>query len=152
MFGKKNYEVLYQSGRSYIAETMQVEGDIHCEGAVDIAGLVSGNVYVSEMMVFDTGSVKGNLHVNKIEVNGHVEGEIVADVISLGKSAVIKGDLLFKTSLRTEEGADIEGYIKRVPKKKRTSSSEEREIQDILPKTEVTRPVLVKGSDKKEAV
>ena len=151
MFGKKNFEVLAQSGRSYIAETMQVEGDIHCEGAVDVAGLVSGNIYVSEIMVFDTGSVKGNLHVNKIEVNGHIEGEIVADVITLGKSAVIKGDLLFKTSLRTEEGADIEGYIKKLPKKKKTSSSEEKEIQDILPKAEITRPVLVKG-DEKEAV
>ncbi len=151
MFGKKNHEVINQSGRSFIAETMQVEGDIHCEGAVDVAGLVSGNIYVSEMMVLDTGSVKGNLHVNKIEVNGHVQGEIVADVISLGKNAVVKGDLLFKTSLRTEEGADIEGYIKRVPKKKKSSSSEEKEIQDILPRTEVSRPVLVKDSEK-EAV
>ena len=129
----------------------KVEGDIHCEGAVDVAGLVSGNIYVSEMMVLDTGSVKGNLHVNKIEVNGHVQGEIVADFISLGKNAVVKGDLLFKTSLRTEEGADIEGYIKRVPKKKKSSSSEEKEIQDILPRTEVSRPVLVKDSEK-EAV
>ena len=151
MFGKKSFEAMDQNGRSFIAETMQVEGDIHCEGAVDVSGLISGNVYVTEMMVFETGSVKGNLHVEKIEVNGHVEGEIVADVISLGKSAVIKGDLSFKTSLKTEEGADIEGYIKRIPKKKRVSSSEEREIQDIAARPEITRPVLVKGSEK-EAV
>jgi len=157
MFGKKsNGRGLSQIGRSYIAETMQVEGDMHSTGAVDVAGLIKGNVHVSEVMVLDTGSIKGNLHVTKIEINGHVEGEVTADLISLGKNAVIKGDLLFKVSLRTEEGADIEGYIKRISPKEKTTSGEEKDIQDIMPRPELGKPELVRRAltkdNEKEAV
>ena len=107
MFGKKSSELLLnESGRSYLAETMQVEGDFHYVGAVDVAGLINGNVYGKDMVILETGSVKGNVHVNKLNINGHVEGQIVADEISLGSKAVIKGDVLFKTYLKTEEGAE----------------------------------------------
>ena len=34
-------------------------------------------------------------------------------VVIVGKNAVIKGDIFFKNTLKTEEGADIDGYIKR---------------------------------------
>ena len=86
MFGKKSSDLLLdQSGRSYLAETMQVEGDFHYSGAVDVAGLINGNVYGKEMIIFDTGSVKGNLHVSKLIINGHVEGQIIADEISFRK-------------------------------------------------------------------
>ena len=45
MFGKKSSDLLInQSSRSFVAETMQIEGDFHYSGAVDIAGLINGNV------------------------------------------------------------------------------------------------------------
>ena len=89
MFGKKSSDLLLkQSGRSFVAETMQIEGDFHYSGAVDVAGLINGNVYGKEMIIFDTGSVKGNLHVNKLNINGHVEGQIIADEISLGSNSI----------------------------------------------------------------
>ena len=126
MFGKKSSDILLgQSGRSYFAETMQVEGDIHYSGAVDVAGLINGNVYGKEMIIFDTGSVKGNLHVNKLIINGHVEGQINADEISLGSNSVIKGDILFKSHLKTEEGAEIDGYIKGTKSKKNIRGEED---------------------------
>ena len=112
MFGKKTNELLLnQSGRSFVSETMQVEGDMFCKGAVDIAGLVNGDVHVGEINIMDTGSVIGDLTVRKIEIHGHVEGKIVADTVYLGSNAMIKGDLMFKTSLKTDEGAEINGYI-----------------------------------------
>ena len=54
------------------------------------------------------------MEATSVEVNGHVEGKITADTIIIGKSAVIKGDIFFKNTLKTEEGADIDGYIKRI--------------------------------------
>ena len=48
-----------------------------------------------------------------IEINGHLEGRISADTVIIGRTAVVKGDIFFKSSLKTEEGADIDGYIKR---------------------------------------
>ena len=152
MFGKKSSEsLLNQSGRSFVAETMQVEGEFHFSGAVDVAGLINGNVYGKEMIILDTGSIKGNLHVSKLNINGHVEGQIVTDEISLGSNSVIKGDILFKTHLKTEEGAEIDGYIKGTKSKKNIRGEEDEDIEKISAKPEFGKPTLVKA-DKKEAV
>ncbi len=152
MFGKKSSEsVLNQSGRSFVAETMQVEGEFHFTGAVDVAGLINGNVYGKEMIILDTGSIKGNLYVNKLNINGHVEGKIVADEISLGSNSVIKGDILFKSHLKTEEGAEIDGYIKRTKSKKNIRDEDDEDIEKVTAKPEFGKPTLVKA-DKKEAV
>ena len=152
MFGKKSSEsVLNQSGRSFVAETMQVEGEFHFTGAVDVAGLINGNVYGKEMIILDTGSIKGNLYVNKLNINGHVEGKIVADEISLGSNSVIKGDILFKSHLKTEEGAEIDGYIKGTRSKKNIRDEDDEDIEKITAKPEFGKPTLVKA-DKKEAV
>ena len=152
MFGKKSSEsLLNQSGRSFVAETMQIEGEFHFSGAVDVAGLINGNVYGKEMIILDTGSIKGNLHVSKLDINGHVEGQIVADEISLGSNSVIKGDILFKSHLKTEEGAEIDGYIKGTKSKKNIRDEDDEDIEKITAKPEFGKPTLVKA-DKKEAV
>ncbi len=152
MFGKKSSEsVLNQSGRSFVAETMQIEGEFHFSGAVDVAGLINGNVYGKEMIILDTGSVKGNLYVSKLNINGHVEGQIVADEISLGSNSVIKGDILFKSHLKTEEGAEIDGYIKGTKSKKNIRDEDDEDIEKVTAKPEFGKPTLVKA-DKKEAV
>ena len=152
MFGKKSSEsLLNQSGRSFVAETMQIEGEFHFSGAVDVAGLINGNVYGKEMIILDTGSVEGNLHVSKLDINGHVEGQIVADEISLGSNSVIKGDILFKSHLKTEEGAEIDGYIKGTKSKKNIRDEDDEEIEKIVAKPGFGKPMLVKV-DKEEAV
>jgi len=152
MFGKKSSDLLLdQSGRSFVAETMQVEGDFHYSGAVDVAGLINGNVYGKEMIIFGTGSVKGNLHVNKLDINGHVEGQIIADEITLGSNSVIKGDIIFKSYLKTEEGAEIDGYIKGTKPKKNIGDEEDKDIEEIIARPELGKPTLVKDN-KKEVI
>ena len=37
------------SGRSHVGETMQLEGDLRTSGAIDVAGLINGNIFVSEI-------------------------------------------------------------------------------------------------------
>ncbi len=133
------------SGRSHVGETMQLEGDLRTSGAIDVAGLVNGNIFVSEMSVTETGSIRGTIEAGSIEVNGHVEGKILADVVIVGKSAVIKGDIFFKNSLKTEEGADIEGYIKRTNNGK-SNSEEDIAIEEIVEREETfkkSKPIHV---------
>ena len=152
MFGKKSSDLLLnQSGRSFLAETMQVEGDFHYSGAVDVAGLINGNVYGKEMIIFDTGSVKGNLHVSKLNISGHVEGQIIADEITLGSNSVIKGDILFKTYLKTEEGAEIDGYIKGTKNNQSIRDEGDKDIEEIIAGPERGKPTLVKDN-KKEVI
>jgi cytoskeletal protein CcmA (bactofilin family) len=127
---------LNHSGRSYIGETLQLEGDLRSSGSVDVAGLINGNIFVSDMTVAESGSVRGVIEAGNIEINGHVEGKVTADTIIIGKSAVIKGDIFFRKTLKTEEGADIDGYIKRVNNGK-SNTEEDIAIEEIVERSPV---------------
>ena len=105
-----------------------------------------------ELNIFETGSVKGNLNVKNLNIDGHVEGQIVADEISLGKNSVIKGDIIFKRHLKSDEGAQIDGYIQGSKSKKTVKDEEERDIEEISVKPELGKPTLVKDFKKKEVV
>ena len=142
---------LNHSGRSYVGETMHLKGDLRSSGAIDISGLINGNVFVSDMVIKDSGSVRGSIEAISIEVNGHVEGKISADVVIIGKNAVIKGDIFFKNTLKTEEGADIDGYIKRANNGK-TNTEEDIAIEEIVEKAETSKPQPVHVVHHKEAV
>jgi len=140
------------SGRSYVGETMQLEGDLRTSGSIDVAGLINGNIFVSEMTVTETGSIRGSVEAVTIEINGHVEGRISADVVVVGKTAVVKGDIFFKNSLRTEEGADIEGYIKRINNGK-SNSDEDIAIEEIVERAETKKePKPIHVVQQKKAV
>ena len=147
----KEASKLNHSGRSHIGETLQLEGDLRSSGAVDVSGLINGNIFVSDMVVTDTGSVRGSLEAVSIEVNGHVEGKITADTVIVGKTAVIKGDIFFKNTLKTEEGADIDGYIKRVNNGK-GSTEEDITIEEIVERIKPDKPKIVPVTSHKEAV
>ena len=142
---------LNHNGRSYIGETMQFEGDLRSSGSLDVAGLVNGNIFVSEMAITEAGSVRGSIEAATIEVNGHVEGKISADVVIVGKNAVIKGDIFFKNTLKTEEGADFDGYIKRVSKGK-SDTEEDIAIEEIVEREDSEEPSVVHVGQHKEAV
>ena len=140
------------SGRSYVGETMQLEGDLRTSGSIDIAGLVNGNIFVSETTITETGSIRGLVEATTIEVNGHVEGKISADTVIIGKTAVIKGDIFFKNTLKTEEGADIDGYIKRVNNGK-SNSEEDITIEEIVEREEsITKRKPIHVVQQKKAV
>ena len=142
---------LNHSGRSYVGETMQLEGDLRTVGSIDVAGLINGNIYVSDITVAETGSVRGTIEAANVEVYGHVEGKISADVVIVGKTAVIKGDIFFKNTLKTEEGADIDGYIKRAGKGKATTE-EDIAIEEIVEREDQTEPKPINAAQHKEAV
>ena len=146
--GKKD---LNHSGRSHVGETMQLEGDLRSSGSIDVAGLITGNVFVSEINIKETGSVMGLVEATTVEINGHVKGKISADTVVVGKNAVIKGDILFKNTLKTEEGADIDGYIKRMNSGK-SNTEEDITVEEIVEREEPIKPKIVPVSTHKEAV
>ena len=148
---EKKEKELNHSGRSQVGETMQLEGDLRSSGSIDIAGLVNGNVFVSEITINETGSIRGLVEASNIEINGHVEGKISADSVIVGKNAVIKGDISFKNTLKTEEGADIDGYIKRVSNGK-VNTEEDIAIEEIVEREGSVKPKVVPVTQHKEAV
>ena len=138
-----NTKTLNHSGKSLVGETLQIEGDIRSSGSVDVSGLINGNVFVTNVIVNETGSIRGTIEATTIEINGHIEGKILADSIIIGSKAIIKGDVVFRSTLKTEEGADIDGYIKRVNNGK-INNEEDIAIEEIVDREERKRkPIAV---------
>ena len=133
MFGDKKIKIK-DSERSLISETVSIEGTINSSGAIDIAGLVKGPVYSKELIIRDTGSITGSIEADDVEIHGHLDGKVSAQNIVIGATGTIKGDIEFANNLRTENGADIDGYIKK------TNSS----------KSKLTGDFLFKKKDKKD--
>ena len=92
---------------------MSIEGTINSSGAIDIAGLVKGPVYSKEIIIRETGSITGSIEADHVEVHGHMDGKISGDNVVIGSSGTVKGDIDFGNNLKTENGADIDGYIKK---------------------------------------
>ena len=132
MFGDKKNKIK-DSERSLISETVSIEGTINSSGAIDVAGLVKGPVYSKELVVRETGSITGTIEADDVEIHGHLDGKVSAQNIVVGATGTVKGDIEFGNNLKTENGADIDGYIKK------TNS-----------KTKLTGDFLFKKKEKKE--
>ena len=112
MFGDSKTKIK-DSERSLISETVSIEGTINSSGAIDVAGLIKGPVYSKELIVRDTGSITGTIEADTVEIHGHLDGKVTAQNIVIGATGTVKGDVEFGNNLRTENGADIDGYIKK---------------------------------------
>ena len=145
MFGDKKNKIK-DSERSLISETVSIEGTINSSGAIDVAGLVKGPVYSKELIVKDTGSITGTIEADNVEIHGHLDGKVSAQNIVVGATGTVKGDIEFGNNLRTENGADIDGYIKKTntkskltgdflfKKKEKKEPSESEDRPDIVNK------------------
>ena len=134
MFGDKKNK-LTDSERSLISETVSIEGTINSSGAIDVAGLIKGPVYSKEIIIRETGSITGSIEGDHVEIHGHLDGKVAGQDVVIGSTGTVKGDIEFGNNLRTENGADIDGYIKKTNKSKST----------------LTGDFLFKKKDKKES-
>ena len=144
MFGDKKNK-LKDSERSLISETVSIEGTINSSGAIDIAGLVKGPVFSKEVIVRETGSITGSIEADRVEVYGHMDGKIAREDVIIGSTGTVKGDIEFANNLRTENGADIDGYIKK------TNSSKSK-LADSFIFSKTKEEKKSKDSDKQENV
>ena len=134
MFGSKKPETprpLNDSGRSQISETFSLEGTLRTSGAIDIAGLIKGAVYTNDVVIKESGSIIGPVESDRIEIYGHLEGKVVAKTIVIGSTAIVKGDILFSESLKTEQGADINGYLKKTESTSLEAAQDEFKLDSI---------------------
>ena len=143
MFGDKKKK-LTDSERSLISETVSIEGTINSSGAIDVAGLIKGPVFSKEIIIRETGSITGSVEGDHVEIHGHLDGKVSGQDVVIGSTGTVKGDIEFGNNLRTENGADIDGYIKKTNKTKSTltgdflfKKKEKKETTDTEERPEV---------------
>ena len=144
MFGDKKKK-LTDSERSLISETVSIEGTINSSGAIDVAGLVKGPVFSKEIIIRETGSITGTIEGDRVEIHGHLDGKVSGQDVVIGSTGTVKGDIEFGNNLKTENGADIDGYIKKTNKSKSTLTGDflfKKKDKKDTPETE-ERPEVV---------
>ena len=129
---------------SFVSETCHVEGDMSTTGNLTIAGIIDGNIVSQRLVILDTGTINGNIESAKIEVEGQINGNIQGTNIYLGRNALIRGDIYFSETLKTEEGADVDGYIK---KSKSLSTKNTKLEEENKSQKKFNKPTLVKDVD-----
>ena len=129
---------------SFISETCQIVGDLSTIGNLRIAGIIDGNIVSQKLVILDTGTINGNIESARVEVEGQINGNIQGNNIYLGRNALIKGDIYFFETLKTEEGADVDGYIK---KSKQLSTKNNQLEKENKSQNKFNKPTLVKDVD-----
>ena len=129
---------------SFVSETCHVEGDMSTTGNLTIAGIIDGNIVSQRLVILDTGTINGNIESAKVEVEGQINGNVQGTNIYLGRNALIRGDIYFSETLKTEEGADVDGYIK---KSKSLSTKNTKLEEENKSQKKFNKPTLVKDVD-----
>ncbi|RJE75636.1 hypothetical protein CWB96_18830 [Pseudoalteromonas citrea] len=93
-----------------ISPNTHVEGNITCEGELQIDGKVTGDLMVNVLIVGQHGVIVGNIKAHQVLIKGTVDGCIDADQVMLEETAKVHGDVLHDT-LSIEAGALIEGKL-----------------------------------------
>ena len=101
--------------KSSIGADFTIEGLVNSAGEVDLGGSIKGPVNVKSLMIKEKGSVIGEINAEIVNVLGFVDGTVTAKKITVGATGEIKGDLAFTESLVVEDGARLDGNVKKVP-------------------------------------
>ena len=116
MFGEnKDKLVALVVEKSTIGADFTIEGLVNSAGEVELGGSIKGPVNVKRLIIKEKGSVIGEINAEQVDVLGYVDGKVTAKKITIGATGEIKGDLEFTESLVVEDGARLDGNVKKVP-------------------------------------
>ncbi|CAM4013847.1 MULTISPECIES: bactofilin family protein [Pseudoalteromonas] len=93
-----------------ISPNTVVEGQIRCEGELQVDGKVIGDLAINTLIIGLHGVIEGNVKAHIVRIKGTVNGCIDADKVMLEKTAKVHGDVMHDT-LSIEAGALIEGKL-----------------------------------------
>jgi cytoskeletal protein CcmA (bactofilin family) len=103
-------------GLSVIGRELSISGEglrIVTRGGIRIDGEIFGDLYGAEVVIGESGRVRGTVVGERISIDGWVEGSVHGLRIELLKRAHVEGEIHHQT-IKMEEGAFIEGSLRRV--------------------------------------
>jgi len=143
MFGEnKEKLVSLVVEKSSIGSDFTIEGLVNSAGEVDLGGSIKGPVNVKVLIIKEKGSVIGEINAERVDVLGFVDGKVTAKKITVGATGEVKGDLEFTESLVVEEGARLDGNVKKVPLAKI-----ENKVSNFMNTTKEVRKTFLQKKD-----
>ncbi|MBT3989385.1 MAG: polymer-forming cytoskeletal protein [Rhodospirillaceae bacterium] len=117
---EKNLAPKVPSPPSLLSTDLEITGNLHSHGEIQIDGIVNGDIHSDVLIVGETAQVNGEISADSVRVHGHVTGQIKANSVSLAKTAHVLGDILHG-NLAIEQGAFLEGHCRRIESEKKSS-------------------------------
>ena len=143
MFGENKDKIInLVVEKSTIGSDFTIEGLVNSAGDVDLGGSVKGPVNVKTLLIKEKGSVIGEINAEKVDVLGFVDGRVTAKRITIGATGEIKGDLEFTESLVVEDGARLDGNVKKVP-----LSKIENKVSNFMDTTKAVRKTFLQKKE-----
>lgn len=96
---------------SIICADMKINGSISSEGALQIDGVVDGDVSATDITIGASGQITGEVKAEVVKVKGKIKGSIRARKVELETGAHVKGDIVH-SSLQIQSNAVFEGQVK----------------------------------------
>ena len=89
---------------------MKITGEINFKGKARIDGFVEGNIHGDNLILSESGKIKGDVELTTLVCHGSVEGNVKAQQVTAHSSGSVKGNLV-ATSLTVESGATLQGEV-----------------------------------------
>jgi cytoskeletal protein CcmA (bactofilin family) len=105
-----------QKGVTLIAPNTEVVGDVHFKDQLYVNGHVNGNLHSAAqegatVIIAEEGSVKGEIRVPNVVINGAVEGNVYATArVELAARARVKGNVYYQL-IEMQLGAMVDGQL-----------------------------------------
>jgi cytoskeletal protein CcmA (bactofilin family) len=107
---------------SLIGKDVLLEGNIASKGEIQVEGEVKGDIQCSSLVVAESAQIDGGVTAQEVQVSGRLKGAIDCANLALRPSGHVDGEVRYE-SLSVEQGAVIEGNLRRVDKQDRTDSA-----------------------------
>lgn len=109
-----------------IGEGVTLTGEVRNCTRLVIAGSFSGTLFASEVIVLSKASLSAVVVADRVDIFGHVTGEIVAaELVRFRESAVFDGRLVYGQMV-VEPGAELTGELSQV-----ASEDEQRALEEL---------------------
>ena len=104
--------VVKKAQASVLAPDLEITGNIHTAGDVQVLGKVNGDIHAHLLTIGEGSIVKGEVVADDLVINGRIIGRVRGLKVRLTATAQVKGDIIHKT-IAIESGAHFEGSVTR---------------------------------------
>ncbi len=100
------------SSPSLLGREIKVIGKISSEGALQLDGVLEGEITASKLVIEKSAKVVGSVTSEDLVIKGRIIGPVFGKKVRFGSSARVEGDTFHET-IAIEDGAYYEGSIRR---------------------------------------
>lgn len=84
---------------TYIAEEIEITGNFKGQGAIQVEGIVHGDISVNSVVIGENGTINGTINAKNAIINGKLNGSIFCDTLEIMKNGNISNEIRVKQLL-----------------------------------------------------